>query len=192
MASAVAFVALLCACSSDSAQPRPTERAEPETAVGSLSPSAPADTRPADEGRCPAGECPDIMLFGSVAPGCCRGLEACGGSVQIGANSWLCVPPDYDRMAEALRVALAARAGEPLVPDSSCPSETLDGLTLTGCCIADGTCGVSTEPWTAAAAEFGVRLPSVCILASEAVQLAGTAGGDAGSRPACSSAGPVP
>jgi hypothetical protein len=102
----------------------------------------------------------------------------------------LCVPPEYDRTAEALRSVLDARAGEPIVAEPSCPSHMFDGMTLAGCCIAGGTCGVSTEPWTAAIAQLGLRLPSACILASEAAEIARSAVADAGSPPACP--GPTP
>jgi hypothetical protein len=132
------------------------------------------------------------MLFGSLIPGCCRGVDSCGGRVQIAERSWLCVPPDYDRTAEALRAALAAHAGEPLVLEPSCPSLSLDGSTLTGCCITGATCGVTTEPWTAAAAGLGLKLPSACILASEAAQIVGTALTDAGPSPACPGLTPKP
>lgn len=94
--------------------------------------------------------------------------------------------PDYERTAQALRVALAAHAGEPLVIEPSCPSHTFDGSTLAGCCIVGGTCGVSTDVWTAAAAEVGLRLPSACILPSEAAEIVGAAVVDAGPPPACS------
>jgi hypothetical protein len=190
MAKALVLAALICACSSDNPQPSPPTRAEPETAVGSLSPNESPESLPvAGEGHCPAGTCPSIMLFGSLAPGCCRGVDACGGSVKIAENSWLCVPPDYDQTAETLRTTLEARADEPFVPEPGCPSQTFDGATLAGCCIAASTCGVSTELWTAAAAEFGLRLPTTCILASEAAELAGAAVADGGTPPPCASAG---
>ena len=160
--------------------------------MGSLLPNTPGDSVPGDAelGGCVPAECPEIMLFGSLAPGCCRAAQTCGGGVQIAERSWLCLSPDDDRSAEALRVALTAHAGEPLVAEPSCPSQTLAASTLVGCCIAGGTCGVSTEPWTAAAAELGLQLPSACILATEAAEVAGTPVADAGPPPAC--AGPVP
>jgi len=192
MASACALVALSCG----SGQPYQSspEAEEAETAVSALLPGAAAASAPTDDerGRCVAAECPDIALFGARAAGCCRGAQACGGRVQIAERSWLCVPPDYDRSADALRAVLAAHADEPLVPEPSCPSETLDGSTLAGCCISGGTCGVSTTPWTAAAAQLGLDLHSACILASEAAQIARTAVADAGPPRACPSSSPMP
>jgi hypothetical protein len=108
--------------------------------------------------------------------------------VQIAERSWLCLSPGDDRAAEALRAALTAHAGEPLVAEPNCPSQALDGAVLAGCCITGGTCGVSTEPWTAAAAELGLQLPNTCILASEAAVVAGAAVVDAGPPPGCSNA----
>jgi hypothetical protein len=192
MASACALVAL--SCGSGHPYGSSPEAAEPETAVGALLPGASAASAPTDDeqARCVAAECPEITLFGSLAPGCCRGAQACGGRLQIAERSWLCVAPEYDRSAAALRAALAAHAGEPLVPEPSCPSETLDGSTLAGCCISGGTCGVSTKPWTAAAAQLGLDLHSACLLASEAAQIAGTAVADAGPPRACPSPSPRP
>jgi hypothetical protein len=210
MASALALAALTCACGSEPPQSAPPGSQQPETAVGSLLPSTPGDGEledgelqdgelqddglqddppGGDQGVC-AVECPEIVLFGTAVPGCCRGTQACGGRVQIAERSWLCVAPEYDQNAEALRTALTAHAGEPLVAEPSCPSQLLDGTTLAGCCIVGGTCGVSTEPWTVAAAELGLQLPSVCILASEAAEVAGTAVADAGPPPACASSAP--
>ncbi|MEO8179863.1 MAG: hypothetical protein ABI895_13605 [Deltaproteobacteria bacterium] len=190
MAGACAFVALSCG----SGQPYTSslEAAEPDTAASALLPSASAANAPVDDeqGSCVAAECPDIRLFGTLAGGCCRGAQACGGRVQIAERSWLCVPPGYDRSADALRGALAAHAGEPLVPEPSCPSEALDGSMLAGCCISGSTCGVSTQLWTAAAAQLGLNLQSVCILASEAAQITGRAVADAGSPRACASRAP--
>jgi hypothetical protein len=203
IASALALAALSYACSSEAPQVVPPGPQPVETGVSSLLPNTPADGMPADgmpaedmsadralaggeEGGGGASVCPEVMLFGSLVPGCCRGTQGCGGQLQIGERSWLCVSPGDDRSAEALRDALTAHAGEPLVAEPSCPGQTLlDGATLPGCCIVGGTCGVSTEPWTVAAAELGLQLPSACITTSEAAEIAGTAVSDAGPPPAC-------
>ena len=189
MAGACALVAL--SCGSGQPYTSSSEAAEPDTMVSALLPSASAADAPVSEeqGSCVPAECPDIRLFGSLAAGCCRGTQGCGGRVQIAARSWLCVPPGYDRSAEALRGAVSAHAGEPLVPEPSCPSAAIDDSMLAGCCISGGTCGVSTQPWTAAAAQLGLNLQSACILASEAAQIAGRALADAGSPRACAGMG---
>jgi hypothetical protein len=190
-ASVWALVVLSCACGSRHPQTAPPGPEEPETAVGALLPSGAAASSPSDDeqGSCDAAECPDVLLFGSLAAGCCVDEQACGGRVQIAERSWLCLPPGYDRNIDVLRTVLVAHAGQPLVPEPSCPSQTFEGSTLAGCCIPGGTCGVSTEPWTGAIAQLGQGLHSACILASEAARIAGSAEVDAGPSRACASPG---
>jgi len=189
LASAWTLVVLSCACGSGQPQTSAPGPEEPQTAVAALLPSGVAASSLSgdEQGSCVATECPDILLFGSLAAGCCIGEQDCGGRVELAERSWLCLPPGYDRTIDLLHAALLAHAGEPLVPEPSCPSQTFDGSTLAGCCISGGTCGVSTEPWTGAVAQLGVGLHSACILTSEAARIAGSAAADAGPPRACAS-----
>jgi hypothetical protein len=180
------MVVACCACghsrsgahASDEAPLTSVNTLQPESSVAEHSAASP----PVD--ACDA-ECPEVTLFGSQAPGCCRTDGACGGRVQIRSRTWLCLAPGADATAEALRGALSRAAAEPVVADSTCPSQTLDGTTLTGCCLATGSCGLDTGTWTAAAAAYGLALPATCLEAREAAALVATPLIDAGPAPSC-------
>ena len=93
--------------------------------------------------------------------------------MQLSERTWWCVPPSYDRAAQALTQVLARHAGEPMVLDPSCPSQVVEDVTLAGCCGKGGVCGLNTAPWTAEAARFGQKIPTACISPAEAAQLTG-------------------
>jgi hypothetical protein len=120
---------------------------------------------------CAPEDCPEVLLFGVLTPGCCRFGNLCGGRVQVSERTWACLGPEVNEQGEALRSALTRAARDPFVPDVTCPSQTIDGDELRGCCRA-GVCGVDTQPWTRSAASFGLVLPRACLDPREAAELA--------------------
>jgi hypothetical protein len=156
----------------------------PETAVHGLFPE-PASEDGAVPGACSDEQCPELRLLGKLASGCCLGDDSCGGKVQIGERSWVCVPQSYDQAAQALTQVLARHAGEAMVLDPSCPSQVLDDVALAGCCGKGGACGLNTAPWTTEAARYGQKIPTACISPAEAARLTGTASADAGPPRSC-------
>lgn len=120
---------------------------------------------------CDPAECPEMLLFGVLAPGCCRFGNLCGGRVQVSERTWACLAPEVNEQGEELRSALTLAARQPFVADVECPSHTIDGDELSGCCRA-GVCGVDTQPWTRSAAAFGLVLPRACLDPREAAELA--------------------
>lgn len=184
IAGALALAVGCCACGGSGKSSARESGDEPETAVNGLLPeSASADgaTAPA----CSDEQCPDLRLFGKMAPGCCLGEDGCGGQVQIEERTWLCVPQSYDQAAQALTQVLARHAGEPMVLDPSCPSQVLDDMSLAGCCGKNGVCGLNTAPWTKEAARFGQKIPTACISPAEAARLTGMASTEAAPPRAC-------
>jgi hypothetical protein len=182
-AGALALAVGSCACSRDSRAIAQERDDAPETAVDGLLPGAPGDDGAAP--ACSDDQCPELRLFGELAPGCCIDDASCGGQVQIGERTWLCVPQSYDQAAQALSRVLSRHAGEPMVLDPSCPSEVLDDVTLAGCCGKGGVCGLNTTPWTQEAARVGRKSPTACISTTEAAQLSGATGADAGAPRSC-------
>ena len=173
-----------CACGADDTSGARERDDAPETSVNGLQPE-PAGAAKGATLACSDEQCPDLPLFGKLAPGCCIGDDGCGGRVQIGERTWLCAPPSYDATAQALSQTLARHAGEPMVLDPSCPSHDLDDGTLAGCCGVGGVCGVNTAPWTREAARVGLKIPTACISLSEAAKLTGETGTDAGTARSC-------
>ena len=78
-------------------------------------------------GGCNPSQCPD---FQGIAPGCCRPDDTCGydGSA-IGLG---CVTIDE---------VLGALDGGTDAGDPNCPSATVAGFTIQGCCLPTGFCG---------------------------------------------------
>jgi hypothetical protein len=179
VAGALALAVGSCACGNDSNTNAQTSDDAPETAIDGLLPESASDDGAATA-TCSDDQCPELRMFGELAPGCCIGDASCGGQVQIGERTWLCVPQSYEQAAQALSRVLARHGGEPMVLDPSCPSEVLDDVTLAGCCGKGGVCGLNTAPWTQEAARFGRKIPTACISPTEAAQLTGAAGADAG------------
>jgi hypothetical protein len=182
VAGALALAVGCCACGSNG---RSNARAsdEPETVVSGLLPEPAGEDGAA--AACSDEQCPELRLFGKLAPGCCLGNEECGGQIQLSERTWLCVPQSYDQAAQALSQVLARHTGEPMVLDPSCPSQVLDDVTLAGCCGKGGVCGLNTAAWTAEAARFGQKIPTACISPAEAARLTGTSGTDAGTPRSC-------
>jgi hypothetical protein len=174
-----------CACGHSRADARADDEAA-TMSVNALQPESLAEHAAASPlvDACDA-ECPEVSLFGSPAPGCCRADGACGGRVQIRSRTWVCVQPGADATAEALRGALSRAAAEPVIPDSTCPSQKLVGMTLPGCCRSSGACGLDTQAWTTAAAVYRLTLPAACLDAREAAALVGAPLSDAGPAPSC-------
>jgi hypothetical protein len=154
-----------------------------ETAVNGLLPGPESEDTAA--ALCSNEQCPQLRLFGELAPGCCLGNDGCGGQVQIAERTWLCVPQSYDQAAQALARVLARHAGEPVVADPSCPSQVVDDVTLAGCCGKGGSCGLNTAPWTSEAARFGQKIPTACITPAEAAQLTGMSSAEGGAPRSC-------
>lgn len=144
-------------------------------------PGSPGDAIDSDEAggveptlqpaSCDPAECPEMELFGVLAPGCCRFGNLCGGRVQVSERTWACLAPEVNEQGEVLRSALTVAAREPFVVDAECPSHTIDGDELGGCCRA-GVCGIDTQAWTSSAASFGLVLPRACLDPREAAELA--------------------
>jgi hypothetical protein len=126
---------------------------------------------PAEPLSCDPAECPEVLLFGVLTPGCCRFGNLCGGRVQVSERTWACLAPEVNEQGEQLRNALARAARDEFEPSTACPSHTIDGDELLGCCRA-GVCGVDTQPWTRSAAAFGLVLPRACLDPREAAELA--------------------
>lgn len=120
---------------------------------------------------CDPAECPEMLLFGVFAPGCCRFGNLCGGRVQVSERTWACLAPEVNEQGEVLRSALTRAAREPFVPAAECPGQIIDGDELEGCCRG-GVCGLDTQPWTSAAATLGLVLPRACLDPREAAELA--------------------
>ena len=180
IAGALALAVGSCACGGDSTSS--TRDDAPETVVNGLLPeSGSEEAAPA----CSDDQCPELRLFGELAPGCCIDDASCGGQVQIGERTWLCVPQSYDQAAQALSQVLARHAGEPMVLDPSCPSQVVDDVTLAGCCGKGGVCGLNTAPWTREAARFGRKIPTACIAPAEAARLTGATGADVVAARSC-------
>lgn len=184
VAGALALAVGSCACGSDGKTTAEDSDDAPETALNGLLPES-ADEDGAAAPTCSDAQCPELRLFGELAPGCCIADSTCGGQVQIGERTWLCVPQSYDQAAQALSRVLARHAGEPMVLDPSCPSQSLDDVTLAGCCGKGGVCGLNTGPWTKEAARFGRKIPTACISPAEAAQLSGGTGADVGAPRSC-------
>jgi hypothetical protein len=91
--------------------------------------------------------------------------------VQVSERTSACLAPEVNEQGEALRSALTRAARQPFVSDARCPSHTIDGDELLGCCRAS-VCGVDTQPWTRSAAAFGLQLPRACLDPREAAELA--------------------
>lgn len=163
------------------------EPAGPSTGLSPLLPGAAeegeandadtADERNGGEGAslepasCDPAECPEVLLFGVLAPGCCRFGNLCGGRVQVSERTSACLAPEVNEQGEELRNALTRASREPFAPDLACPSHIFDGDELSGCCRA-GVCGVDTQAWTRSAAAFGLVLPRACLDPREAAELA--------------------
>jgi hypothetical protein len=179
----LALAAASSACGGGSGAPLVTGE---QSGVGSLLPGAAAEEGEQPGGAeplaaetgaageplsCEPAECPEVLLFGVPAPGCCRFGNLCGGRVQVSERTWACLAPEVNEQGEALRSALTRAARQPFEPSATCPSHTIDGDELLGCCRA-GVCGVDTQPWTRSAAAFGLVLPRACLDPREAAELA--------------------
>lgn len=139
-------------------------------AVGADEQTASEETL-AEPSSCDPTECPEVLLFGVLTPGCCRFGNLCGGRVMVSERTWACLAPEVNEQGEALRSALTRAARDAFEPSAACPSHTIDGDELLGCCRA-GVCGVDTQPWTRSAAAFGLVLPRACLDPREAAELA--------------------
>jgi hypothetical protein len=181
--SLVAGLLALAAVSCGGDSPSRVSDDDRETGVNGLLPELAGEDAAA--ALCSDEQCPELPLFGKLAPGCCLGDDGCGGQVQIGERTWLCVPKSYDQAAQALTRVLARHAGEPTVLDPSCPSQVVDDVTLLGCCGKAGACGLSTAPWTTEAARFGQKIPTACISPAEAAQLTGMSSAEAAAPRSC-------
>jgi hypothetical protein len=151
-----------------SAEPGADGAVEASTAEATADEASAADSEPTS---CDPAECPEVLLFGALAPGCCRFGNLCGGRVQVSERTSACLAPEVNEQGEALRSALTQASRQPFVSDVACPSHTIDGDELLGCCRA-GVCGVDTQPWTRSAAAFGLLLPRACLDPREAAELA--------------------
>lgn len=153
------------------------ESAESSTGVSPLLPGAGAAEELEEGGAalepasCAPAECPEVLLFGVLVPGCCRFGNLCGGRVQVSERTSACLAPEVNAQGEELRQALARASREPFVADATCPSHNIDGDELPGCCRA-GSCGVDTQPWTRSAAALGLQLPRACLDLGQAGELA--------------------
>jgi hypothetical protein len=163
-----------------SASDEPRLGPAPDTSVNALRPT---ESAPSSE-TCGVDECPDIPLFGSIAPGCCQLGGECGGRIDVASRTWLCVSPAVDSNTQQLQAALSGPDG-PIVLDPSCPDQVVAGTTLPGCCSPAGTCGVSSEPWASAFEMFGVELARTCLGAEELGGAGGAPLADVAPAPAC-------
>jgi hypothetical protein len=186
------LVLACCACG----HPRRAQRASdepPSTSVNALQPEPSAEaaaesageTLAASSAECIDEECPDLMLLGALAPGCCQLDGSCGGRVQVAERTQLCVPPSVQDSTGMLQETLSVAAQEPYVEDRTCPMGILDGSRLPGCCRAVGRCGLYTEAWTQSAAAYGFELPAACLDAREAATLVDAHLADAGPPQRC-------
>lgn len=144
---------------------------DPDEERASAAEAAAGEGTALEPSSCDPAECPEMLLFGVLAPGCCRFGNLCGGRVQVSERTWACLAPEVNEQGEVLRSALTRAAREPFVADVACPQHTIDGDELAGCCRA-GVCGVDTLPWTRSAASIGLVLPRACLDPREAAELA--------------------
>jgi hypothetical protein len=117
--------------------------------------------------------------------GCCQGSGACGARVPLGTST-LCLAPDADTLVGSVNAAFAGVKPETITLDASCPSLSIAGTPLPGCCDPAGVCGVSTKGWSGAAAALGLKIPSSCLTPSEASGLPGFPVATSGGNTSCS------
>lgn len=187
----LALLLLCCACGHSPGGMRASEEAP--TSSSALLPAAAADrAAPSSEAfaasspECSDEECPELMLLGTPAPGCCQLDGSCGGRLRVAERTQLCVPPSVQDSTGILHETLSSAAQEPFVKDQTCPSGHLKGTTLPGCCRAVGRCGLYTEAWTKSAAAYGVALAAACLDEREAASLVNDPFADAGPPQHCS------
>jgi hypothetical protein len=126
-----------------------------------------------------------MPFMGSTIPGCCQGSGECGGQLPLD-GSFLCLAPNADTLVNGLNTAFAGITPAPVLLDPACPSVTLAGTPLAGCCDRTGVCGVSTQAWGRAAAQLGLKVPSSCLTPDEASRVPGIPTPGDGETTSCS------
>jgi len=145
------------------------------TALAPSSPPLPASSAPTSSAPAPDcvdAQCPSVSYRGASVSGCCQGSGACGALVPLGTSA-LCLAPDADQLVSSVNSAFAGVKPEAIRLDPSCPSLSIAGTPLPGCCDPTGVCGVSTQGWSRAAAALGLKIPSSCLTPGEAAGLPG-------------------
>ncbi len=119
---------------------------------------------------CTVSACPavDVNADGAPEPGCCTMAGACGGEIAAMGTTFCA------GAGGGAAPGMAPFGPEPIVTDPRCVEQTVNGITLPGCCDNSGVCGISTAP---VASDAG-GVPTACLTPAD---LAGFGvAGDAG------------
>jgi hypothetical protein len=151
----------------DAAEPTPPATPTPSPPTASDVPSGSAGTR--SGAGCDPEACPAVSVLGMPVAGCCQESGECGARIDVGGTA-LCSPPNIDQALGTLPNPFAQLQSELVTLDSACPSVTVFGTRLPGCCDRSGVCGASTAPFASGGSNAiaGLDIALTCVTASEA------------------------